>query len=234
MAPSRIYLAFNSIALLFHDRVPPVHVRMKSYNIPSLRRPLKSSIARRLAAWPCSPTAMERAVGGKPMPPPLPLSPYLCCRFTLGTLVQARERELMTQWAEMLRKHLPYRPDACRWLLSELGRSPTILKELLLSAEEAVRQAAASVADAALRQCMLAAGGGGGGECGGVSQDGVGDVYLEAYTAAVEEQDRLEAEEFNWGQDLGEGFVAMGQGSVDTGAQDDGTSVAQKTVRGIL
>lgn len=137
----------------------------------------------------------------------------------------------MTQWAEMLRNNLPHRSDACRWLLSELGHFPTILKELLLSPEETVRQAAASVADAALRQCMLTAGGAGG---GGRSQDGEGDAYLAAYTAAAEEQDRQEAERFDWGQDLGQGFVAVGQGGVATDAQDDDTSLAQKTVRSIF
>jgi len=100
---------------------------------------------------------------------------------------QARERELMAWWAELLCNILPHRSDACLWLLNELGRSPTILKELVLSPEETVRYAAASVAAAALRQCILTAGGAGDGGRSGVGND---DVYLAAYTAATEEQDR--------------------------------------------
>lgn len=138
----------------------------------------------------------------------------------------------MTQWAEMLSNYLPNRSDACRWLLNELGHFPTILKELLLSPDETVRQAAASVADTALRRCMLAAGGGGGG--GGRSQGRDSDASLGLYAAAAEEQERQEAEGLNWGQDLGEGFVAVGQGGVATDPQGDDTSLAQKTVRGAL
>lgn len=133
----------------------------------------------------------------------------------------------MAWWAELLCNILPHRSDACLWLLNELGRCPTILKELVLSPEETVRHAATCIAAAALRQCMLT-----------TSDAGNDDVYLAAYTAAAEEQDRQEAEMFlggggQGGESLAQGFVAVGQADVASEAQDDDTLLVQKTVRGL-
>lgn len=150
-------------------------------------------------------------------------------RFALGTLVQARERELMAHWAELLRNTLLHRSDACLWLLSELGRFPTILKELMLSPEDSVRHAAAVVAGVALRKCMLTASGAGD---GGRPEDGNDDAYRAAYLAAAREQ---EEEYLGWqgGEKLAQGFVGVGQEDVDVGAEaeDDDARLARKTVR---
>ena len=82
-------------------------------------------------------------------------------RFALGTLVQARERDLMNDCVSLLTRDLPPQPDACCWLLSMLRRFPATLKELLLSPEDAVREASGLVIKAALKGAMLAAGGAG-------------------------------------------------------------------------
>lgn len=141
--------------------------------------------------------------------------------------MQARERELMAHWAELLRNILPHHSDACLWLLSELGRFPTILKELVLSPDDSVRQAAAAVAGVALHQCMLTASGTGD---GGKSEDGNDDVYRAAYMAAAREQ---EEEYLGWqeAEILAQGFVAVGQEDVAAEAEDDDASLARKTVR---
>lgn len=133
----------------------------------------------------------------------------------------------MAHWAELLSNILPHRLDACLWLLSELGRFPTILKELVLSPEDSVRQAVAVVAGVALRQCMLTASGAGD---GGRSEGGGDDVYRAAYMAAAREQ---EDEYLGWqeGENVAQGFVAVGQGDVATEAEDDDTRLARKTVR---
>ncbi len=141
----------------------------------------------------------------------------------------------MAWWAELLCNILPHRADACLWLLNELGRCPTILKELVLSPEETVRYTAASVAAAALRQCMLTARGAGEGE----RSVGNDDVYLAAYTAAAEERDRQEAETFlggggQGGEGLAQGFVAVGQAGAASETQNADTLLAQKTVRGLF
>ncbi|CAB1113461.1 unnamed protein product [Ectocarpus sp. CCAP 1310/34] len=156
----------------------------------------------------------------------------LACRFTLGTLVQAQERELMTTWAGMVRQHLPLRPEACRWLLKELGGSPSTLKELLLSPEESVRYAATSVATAALQRCMQAASNDSGGEPGGGGGPGGDgdDAYTAAYAAAIEARDRRE---FPGGQGgTAEEFVALGGGEGVPSAEaagDNDAFLAQKT-----
>eukprot|EP00903_Cladosiphon_okamuranus_P019913 g18301.t2 len=145
----------------------------------------------------------------------------LATRFALGTLVQARERELMAHWAELLRNILPHHSDACVWLLSELGRSPTILKELVLSPDDSVRQAAAAVAGVALHQCMLTASGA---RDRGKSEDGNDDVYRAAYL-------EQEQEYLGWqgGENLAHGFVAVGQEDVAAEAEDDDARLARKT-----
>lgn len=158
-----------------------------------------------------------------------PFCPSLHPRFALGTLVQARERELMAHWAELLRNILPHRLDACLWLLNELGRFPTILKELVLSPEDTVRQAVALVAGVALRQCMLTASGAGD---GGRSEDGNDDVYRAAYMAAVREQEEFVG--WQGGEKLAQGFVAVGQEDVAAEAEDDDARLARKTVRSFL
>lgn len=135
----------------------------------------------------------------------------------------------MGNWAELLSKHLPKRSDACRWLLDELGCVPETVKELLLSSDEAVREAAGLVMSAALRQSMATAGGAGG-------RDGVEDAYLAAYAAAVEQEEHgeegLEVGEHGDGLSA-EGFVAVGHGNVDTERKDDARAV-QNMVRHVL
>eukprot|EP00752_Nemacystus_decipiens_P004045 g3704.t1 len=153
----------------------------------------------------------------------------LAVRFALGTLVQARERELMAHWAELLRNTLSHRSDACLWLLGELGRFPTILKELVLSPEDSVRHAAAVLAGVALRKCMLIASGAGD---GGRPEHGNGDVYRAAYMAAAREQEEEEYPEWQGGgENLAQGFVALGQEDVDVAAEaeDDDARLARKT-----
>lgn len=133
----------------------------------------------------------------------------------------------MAHWAELLSKVLPNRSDACLGLLSELGRFPIILKELVLSQEESVRQAAAAVAGVALRQCMLTASGAGD---GGRAEDGNDDAYRAAYVASAGEQ---ADDHLGWqgGENLAQGFVAVGQGDVAAEAEDDDARLARKTVR---
>ena len=63
------------------------------------------------------------------------------------------------------------------------------------------------------------------------------DAYLAAYTAAIEEQDRQDAEMFSGGQggeDVAQGFVAVGQADVAAETQDDDSRLAQKTVGGLF
>lgn len=135
----------------------------------------------------------------------------------------------MAHWAELLRNTLLHRSDACLLLLSELGRFPTILKELVLSPEDSVRHAAGVVAGVALGKCMLTASGAGD---GGRSEDGNDDAYRAAYMAAAREQ---EEEYLGWqgGENLAQGFFAVGQEDVDvaTEAEDDDARLARKTVR---
>lgn len=104
-------------------------------------------------------------------------------RFALGTLVQAREREEMRAWAAMLKASLPARPAACRWLLNEMFRSPPTLKELLLSKDDAVREATATVLRASLRQAAVSAG------CGPEGRDAAGEAYVAAFEAVREEME---------------------------------------------
>lgn len=132
----------------------------------------------------------------------------------------------MTHWVQLLSKSLPRSSDTCLWLLSELGRFPIILKELVLSAEESVRHAAAEIAGVALQQCMLTASGAGDGER---SEDG-NDIYRSAYEAAAGEQADVNLE-WQAGENLAEGFVAVGQGDVAAETEDDDARLARKTVR---
>lgn len=138
----------------------------------------------------------------------------------------------MTTWAGMVRQHLPLRPEACRWLLNELGGSPSTVKELLLSPDESVRYAATSVATAALQRCMQAANDDSGGDPGGEGGPGGDDAYMAAYAAAIEARDRRE---FPGGQGgTPEGFIALGGGEGVPAAEpagDNDAFLAHKTVR---
>lgn len=137
---------------------------------------------------------------------------------------------MMGHWAGLLRNILPHRSDACVWLLSELDHFPTVLKELVLSREDSVRQAVAVVAGVALRQCMLTASGA---RDRGRLEDVNDDVYRAAYMAAAREQ---EDDNLGWqGEEhLAQGFVAVGQGDVAAEAEDGDARLARKTVRFFL
>ncbi|CAM9482017.1 unnamed protein product [Scytosiphon promiscuus] len=161
----------------------------------------------------------------------------LAARFTLGTLVQAREKEMMPTWAGLLSKHLPLRPDASVLVLSDLARFPVVLKELLLSPEEGVRFAAALVAGVALGRCMLTATGAGKlGQQGG--SDDV-DVYLEACTAVADGQGQPEVGgllEVQSGGDCAEVVAGAGKEGRERvaaaeaeGEDDDQASLVKKT-----
>lgn len=142
---------------------------------------------------------------------------------------------MMTDWAQLISKHLPLRPDACRSVLSELSRFPVVLKELLLSPEESVRYAAALVAGVALKRCMLAASRAGGTGHKGETEDV--DVYLEAYAVVADDQGQQEAEGLREGPSGGgraEGVPGEGKEGVATEGEDeddDDVSLAKKTVR---
>lgn len=124
----------------------------------------------------------------------------------------------MKEWVDLLSKFLPHRPDAGQWLLGELGRSPTILRELLLSPVEVVRDATGRVIVAALKQVMMVARG-----RGGDREDGVDDPYLAVYTIMMEEEEQ---------DDEGaKGFVAVGREAAAVEREDDGR-LARKMVRG--
>lgn len=129
---------------------------------------------------------------------------HMLCRFALGTLVQAREKDEMKRWTERLQAWLPVRPRACRWLLNEMFRSSTSLRELMLCHDESVRETAKKVLGTALNQASISAGGGEGG-------DPSGKAYVEALDAVRDElQNRGPDDEAD---DLGGGFVTVGHAS---------------------
>lgn len=144
--------------------------------------------------------------------------------------MQAKERDLMREWTIILRDHVPSRPDACRWLLDELARSPANLKELLLSADDTVRDAAADVLHVTLRTAVVAAGGGDReGNGGDLVGEGVAeDVYLAAF-AEIAAMEGGRGHEGTGEGDLVKPFFAVGQES--TPEQDESDQEERPSVR---
>lgn len=108
-------------------------------------------------------------------------------------------------WVAMLEIALPARPSACRWLLNEMFFSPANLKELLLAQDDAVRDAAASVFHAALRQVTISAG-------GGPNGDAAGEAYNEAFETATEGVRSGAQGEASADGENDEGFVTVNHG----------------------
>jgi len=93
----------------------------------------------------------------------------LAAKFTLGTLVHARDAPKLKRWASELRVLCKARPDAADWLLGALGTDPDTLRELVVElCEPSLRDPVVGL----LAACVLTSarhdrGGGGGSGSGG-------------------------------------------------------------------